>query len=97
VYTVLDSYDGQRNCPKHVDFYSKNKFEKLVHLFRFIMRTYHVARFPECQAVKFWNLHLQQPNYATALHKVPWTTTMALTTPEDENLVNERVSFAAVE
>ena len=24
--------DGQRNCPKHVDFYSENKFEKLVHL-----------------------------------------------------------------
>jgi len=24
--------DGQRNCPKHVDFPSKNKFEKLVHL-----------------------------------------------------------------
>ena len=23
--------DGQRNCPKHVEFYSKNKFEKLVH------------------------------------------------------------------
>jgi len=30
--------DGQRNCPKHVDFYSKNKFEKLVHLFGFIIR-----------------------------------------------------------
>ena len=24
--------DGQRNCPKHVEFYSKNKFEKIVHL-----------------------------------------------------------------
>jgi len=24
--------DGQRNCPKHVEFYSKNKFEKLRHL-----------------------------------------------------------------
>ena len=24
--------DGQRNCLKHVEFYSKNKFEKLVHL-----------------------------------------------------------------
>ena len=28
--------DGQRNCPKHVEFYSKNKFEKLVHLVGFI-------------------------------------------------------------
>ena len=24
--------DGQRDCPKHVDFHSKNKIEKLVHL-----------------------------------------------------------------
>ena len=31
--------DGQRNCPKHVEFYSKHKFEKLVHLFDFIIRS----------------------------------------------------------
>ena len=30
--------DGQRNCPKYVEFYSKNKFEKLVHLVGFIVR-----------------------------------------------------------
>jgi hypothetical protein len=30
--------DGQRNCSKHVQFYSKNKFEKLVHLVGFIVR-----------------------------------------------------------
>ena len=30
--------DGQRNCPKHVEFYSKNKFEKLRHLVGFIIR-----------------------------------------------------------
>jgi len=24
--------DRQKNCPKHVEFYSKNTFEKLVHL-----------------------------------------------------------------
>jgi hypothetical protein len=29
--------DGQRNCPKHVEFYCKNKFEKLVHLVGFII------------------------------------------------------------
>ena len=33
--------DGQRNCPKHVEFYYKNKFEKLVHLVGFIIRIYH--------------------------------------------------------
>ena len=30
--------DGQRNCPKHVEFYFQNKFEKLVHLVGFIIR-----------------------------------------------------------
>jgi len=30
--------DGQRKCPKHVEFHSKSKFEKLVHLIRFIIR-----------------------------------------------------------
>ena len=29
---------GQRKCPKHVEFHSKNKFEKLVHLVGFIIR-----------------------------------------------------------
>jgi len=29
--------DGQRNCPKHVEFYSKNKFEKLVRLIGLIV------------------------------------------------------------
>jgi len=30
--------DGQRNCPKHLAFYSKNKFEELMHLVGFITR-----------------------------------------------------------
>ena len=29
--------DGQRNCMKYKEFYSKNKFEKLVHLVGFII------------------------------------------------------------
>ena len=32
-----------------MEFYSKNKFEKLVHLVGFIIRIYHNARSPECQ------------------------------------------------
>ena len=40
--------EGQRNCPKHVEFYYKNKFEKLVHLVGFIIRIYHDARSSEC-------------------------------------------------
>jgi len=42
--------DWQRNCPKHVEFYSKNKSEELVHLVGFIIRIYHDARSPERQA-----------------------------------------------
>ena len=41
--------DGKRNCPKHAEFYSKNKFEKIVHLVGVIIRIYHDARSPECQ------------------------------------------------
>ena len=41
--------EGQKTCPKHVEFYSKNKFEKLVHLVGFIIRIYHDARSCECQ------------------------------------------------
>jgi len=43
--------DGQRNCPKHVEFHSKNKFKKLVHLVGFIIRKiYHDARSHERQS-----------------------------------------------
>ena len=41
--------DGQKTCPKHLEFYSKNKFEKLVHLVGFIIGIYHDARSSECQ------------------------------------------------
>jgi len=41
--------DGQRNCPKYVESYSKNKFEKLVQLVRFIIRIYQDAWLPERQ------------------------------------------------
>ena len=49
VYSEKTPDDGQRNCPKHVELYSKNKFEKLVHLFGFVVRSYHDARSPERQ------------------------------------------------
>jgi len=46
VCTVKNSGNGQRDCPKHVEFSSKNKFEKLV---RFIIRIYLEAWSPERQ------------------------------------------------
>jgi hypothetical protein len=41
--------DGHKTCPKHVEFYFENKFEKLAHLFGYIIRIYHDERFSECQ------------------------------------------------
>jgi len=41
--------DGHRNCPKHVEFYSKNKFQILVRLIGFIIRIYHDAPSSERQ------------------------------------------------
>jgi len=38
VYSEITPYGGQRNCPKHVEFYSKNIFEKLLYLVGFIIR-----------------------------------------------------------
>jgi len=35
--------DGQRNCRKHVEFHSKNEFEKLVHLVGFILRNINIV------------------------------------------------------
>jgi len=46
VCTVLDSRlwrEIERYCPKHVEFYSKNKFEKLVLLVGFIISIYRVS------------------------------------------------------
>jgi len=41
--------DGQKTCPKHVEFYSKIKSEKLVHLVGFIIRIYHDTWSSECK------------------------------------------------
>ena len=59
--------DGQRNCPKHVEFYSKNKFEKLVHLIGFTIRIYHDARSSECQiCTEVWD---SSEKYVSFLHR----------------------------
>jgi hypothetical protein len=44
--------DGQRNCLKHVEFHSKNKFEKLVHLVGFLTQIYHDAWSHERQTLR---------------------------------------------
>jgi len=54
--------DGQRNCAKHVEFYSKNKFEELVHLVVFTIRIFHDAWSHERQMCR--NINSWIPNYA---------------------------------
>ena len=46
MYSEKTPDDGQRDCPKHVEFYSKekNKFEKLVRLIGFIISIYYCIR-----------------------------------------------------
>jgi len=55
--------DGQRNCPKHLEFYSKNKLEKLVHLVGAIIRFYHDARSPERQFLSVGPYHAALHNF----------------------------------
>jgi len=74
VYTVKTPDDGQRNCPKHVEFYSNNKCEKLVHLLvvGFIIRIYHDARSPKrqiCTYSLYWLSYLDITNAQTAYLK----------------------------
>jgi hypothetical protein len=38
LYMYYTPDDGRKTCPKHLEFYSKNKFENLVHLIGFIVR-----------------------------------------------------------
>ena len=52
--------DGQRNCPKRVQFYFKNIFQKLVQLVGFIIRIYHDALSSERQMCRFVFLTLYQ-------------------------------------
>jgi len=51
---LLTPDDGQRNCPKHVEFYSKNESEKSVRLVGFIIRIYHDSRSPEDQIINIY-------------------------------------------
>jgi len=54
--------DGQRNCPKHVEFHSKNKFEKSVNLVGFIIRN-----LSRCMVT--WTSNTTHPLTQTRLNK----------------------------
>jgi hypothetical protein len=70
--------DGQRNCPNHVEFYSKNKLQKLVHLTGFIIKSYHDTRSPERQVCQEWvELYTYSP-HAPALRVTEKTFTLSI-------------------
>jgi len=61
VYSKKTPDDGQRNCPKHVEFYYKYKFKKLLHLVGYTIRIYHNARSTERQISTFVVCSLWDP------------------------------------
>jgi len=63
--------DGQRNCLIYVEFYSKNKFEKSVHLVGFIIRIYHEARSRERQiGIPSWSCSLSSCQQTCMTHTI---------------------------
>ena len=65
------SDDGQRNCPKHMEFHFKNKFEKLVQLVDFIVRNtglFLIFNITECElpwSKLYWTMKMSpyRPSY----------------------------------
>jgi len=56
VYSTYTPDDRQKTSPKHVEFYSKNKFEKLVHVVGFIISTnYNFAHILSCLYKNIFN------------------------------------------
>jgi len=74
--------DRRRNCPKHAEFHSKNKFEKLVHLVGFIVSIYHDAWSPEWQ-IKKKNLSHCDLVHQKLQHRLSWDWTHAFTSTQD--------------
>jgi len=67
--------DGQRNCPKHVEFYSKNKFEKLVHLVGFIIRFSRIL----CNDTRHRHIRISENDVClVTLNHTKWLMTMDL-------------------
>ena len=69
-----NSDDVQRNCPKRVELYSKNKFEKLVHLVGFIIRIQNASRIPSCERRGNWRrmMLLVPVQYSFSVKRKVW-------------------------
>jgi len=73
VRTVKETTDdGQRNCPKHVEFYSKNKFEKLVHLVGFIIGMEGDCRFTFHNNVYWRQMYQTTKGKLTSVYTIPY-------------------------
>ena len=93
--------DGQRNCPKHVEFYSKNKFEKLVHLVGFIVIISHDARSPKLQTDKHYSTHILKHSVLSILclrihHHLPMTCQENRTTPYCRRIWTSESEFSVL-
>jgi hypothetical protein len=74
--------DGQRNCPKHVEFHSMNQFQKLMHLVGFIIRnltrctvtwtSYHDARSHERYITMHGHMNVSFKNKLRCLRAKSW-------------------------
>jgi len=83
--------DGQRNCPKYADFYSKNKFEKLVYLVGFIIRRASILSrdYTTCLVYKFMQLLVTNRTLGLSLHRPLFQYLFQyLLFSEDQNHVN---------
>jgi hypothetical protein len=66
--------DGQRNCPKHVELHSKNKYEKLVHLVGFILRNMeYISRGVSLHVFAFGNIGISKIKAEENLQSLPQT------------------------
>ena len=61
--------DGQRDCPKHLEFYSKSKFEKLLQLVGFIMRKQVMVQKKHHLESRNWNISLKYRGEDTLMFK----------------------------
>jgi len=65
--------DGRTNCLKHIEFHSKNEFEKLVHLVGFIIGIFCVSLVP---VTVFFSWCLNFIHCGFTVHGVYWNMTL---------------------
>ena len=83
--------DGQKNCSKHVEFYSKNKFEKLAHAVGFIISSKNTYVHTHTHIL----LVIYEKVSGIVLHLQPWATIFgqrAVNVQEEKEMEKKRWS-----